>query len=58
MITCLWQTVADWATLTAQPESTFLDHVGQSGPTYVRVCADGTVWMNETLALTIVGTLP
>lgn len=57
MITCLWQTIADWATLTAQPESVFTAHVTQAGP-YVRVCADGTVWMNETLALTIVGTLP
>ena len=58
MLTCLWQTVQDWATLTAQPEAIFMDAVSSAGTTYVRICADGTVWMTETLALTIVGVQP
>lgn len=58
MITCLWLTVAEWAILVAQPESIFDGAVARGGPTYTRICADGTVWINETLALTYSGALP
>ena len=58
MITCSWMTLADWATLTAQDLSVFELGVVGAGPTYVRTCDDGTIWMNEVLALTLVGALP
>lgn len=58
MITCLWQTADDWATLTGNDVSIFDGVQARSGPAYVRVCTDGTVWINETLALTITGALP
>lgn len=57
-LSCTWMTVADWATLTAQDPSVFANAVPEGGSAYTRVCEDGTVWLNETLALTIVGILP
>lgn len=57
-VSCLWMTVADWVILTAQDPEVFANVVIQGGTTYTRVCPDGTVWLNETLALSIVGTLP
>lgn len=57
-VSCVWMTIADWVALTAQDPEVFDNVVRWGGPTYTRVCADGTVWLNETLALTIVGTLP
>lgn len=58
MITCRWMTLEDWAALTAQDLSVFQAGTVGAGPTYVRTCDDGTVWMNEILALTLVGVLP
>ena len=50
-IECDWKTVADWEALTAQDPGTF-DHLALlGGDTYVRVCLDGTVWLNATLVL-------
>lgn len=57
-VSCLWQTLEDWVTLTAQDAEVFTSRMHQAGTTYTRVCADGTVWLNETLVLSIVGTLP
>ena len=57
-VSCLWQTLDDWVTLTAQDASVFDHVINKGGHTYARVCEDGTVWINEILVLTIVGTLP
>lgn len=48
-VSCIWQTVADWETLTAQDPGTFDHLVKPGGTTYVRICDDGTVWLNSTL---------
>jgi len=48
-IDCDWKTVADWETLTAQDPGVFDHLISQSGGTYVRICLDGTVWLNATL---------
>lgn len=57
-LSCEWQTVADWATLVGQDVSIYADVVAQGGDAYTRVCEDGTVWLERTLALTISGSLP
>lgn len=57
-LSCLWLNVAEWAILTGQPESTFANVVAHGGNAYTRVCADGIVWIEETLALTLAGDLP
>jgi hypothetical protein len=57
-VSCLWQTLDDWVTLTAQDPSVFANVIQSGGHTYARRCDDGTIWINETLVLTIVGTLP
>jgi hypothetical protein len=53
MLDCVWMTVADWATLDGVDPDFFDRAVPQGGPTYTRVCADGTVWLNATLAAAI-----
>jgi hypothetical protein len=58
MITCVWQTAQEWADLFAQDVSMFDGVTGHAGDTYTRVCADGTVWINEVLAYTMQGVLP
>lgn len=50
-VSCDWKTIADWETLTAQDPGTFDHLVSQAGATYVRICDDGTVWLNATLVM-------
>lgn len=52
-LSCRWQTVADWVTETGELAAVFATAADQGGPAYTRVCADGTVWIEETLALTL-----
>lgn len=47
-VSCTWMTVAQWAELTAQDPEVFENWAGRAGTTYVRVCEDGTNWLNET----------
>lgn len=47
---CVWQTVDAWAELMGV-DPDFFDHaIPQAGSTYVRYCADGTIWLCETFA--------
>lgn len=46
-------TVDQWATLTAQDPEVFEGWAGRCGPTYVRVCDDGTNWLNETFVMAL-----
>jgi hypothetical protein len=48
-IDCDWKTIADWVALTAQDPDVFDHLVSQSGSSYVRICDDGTIWLNATL---------
>jgi hypothetical protein len=57
-VSCLWQTLDDWVTLTAQDPIVYAKVIQKGGHTYARVCDDGTIWINEILVLTIVGNLP
>lgn len=57
-LSCRWQTVADWVIETGELAAVFANAVAQGGDAYTRVCADGTVWIEETLALTLAGDLP
>ena len=54
-LSCVWDTVDNWATLAAQDPSLYLAFQPQGGDTYFRVCADGTVWMNQDMFNAIVG---
>jgi hypothetical protein len=58
MLDCIWDTLDNWATLVGQDVSIYDGVVGHAGPTYTRVCADGTVYLEKTLALIISGGLP
>lgn len=52
---CVWMTVADWVALMAVDPDFFDVAIPQAGSTYVRVCDDGTIWLNETLASAVQG---
>lgn len=52
-VSCVWMTVDQWATLTAQDPEVFEGWAGRCGPTYVRVCDDGTNWLNETFVMAL-----
>lgn len=47
---CVWMTVAGWVELMAVDPDFFDVAMARAGSTYVRVCDDGTEWLNETLA--------
>lgn len=48
-VDCDWKTIADWVTLTAQDPDAFNGLITQGGSTYVRICDDGTIWLNATM---------
>lgn len=47
---CVWMTVADWVTLMGVDPDFFDAAIPEAGSTYVRVCEDGTLWLNQTFA--------
>lgn len=47
---CVWMTIQDWADLMGVDPDFFDNAMPQAGSTYVRVCDDGTIWLNETFA--------
>lgn len=48
-MTCVWDTVDNWAILAGQEPSLYLAFQGQGGTTYFRVCGDGNVWMSKDM---------
>ena len=48
-MSCVWDTVANWAALAGQDESVYLAFKDQGGTAYCRTCADGTIKMNKEL---------
>jgi hypothetical protein len=48
-ISCVWDTVENWAILAGQDPSLYLAFQGAGGTTYFRTCADGTVLMNKDM---------
>lgn len=57
-LSCTWHTVAEWAVIVTENASIYANVVAQGGPAYTRVCSDGTVWVEETLALAIAAAQP
>lgn len=49
MLGCVWDTLENWETLGALDPGTLISLLPHGGDTYFRVCADGTIYMNETL---------
>lgn len=52
-VACQWLTREQWCELDGV-DPDFFDHamIG-AGSTYVRVCADGTVWLNATFTAAV-----
>ena len=47
---CVWMTVQAWADLDGVDPDFWDPFIPFAGSTYVRVCDDGTIWLNETFA--------
>lgn len=50
---CVWMTVQAWADQDGVDPDFWDAFIPFAGSTYVRVCEDGTVWLNETFAQTV-----